>query len=203
MTTNPTCPCGRYEQTVMHDGGEPVIVSRGVPSEEVDGEWMRIVEDRTGGPEPAALWRRFGEQHATAVLLSLEATIAERGAGVRAKMVRSLQSQLAAAETRIEGILSESGDAIDQWKARAVVAEEALREIVRMGVKFDARGTHSKRVVDTARSALESTRALDAAARLINGEPGSLEPLGILSGREPPTRPQRIRDALDTVLGGE
>jgi hypothetical protein len=35
---------------------------------------------------------------------------------------------------------------------------EALQEILRLGVKFDAKGTHSKRVVEIARAALAAPR---------------------------------------------
>ena len=42
---------------------------------------------------------------------------------------------------------------------RSAILEDALRDIARMGVVFDAKGTHSKRVNDRARAALQEAGA--------------------------------------------
>lgn len=43
---------------------------------------------------------------------------------------------------------------------RVSILEEGLRDIARMGVVFDAKGTHSRRVNDRARAALRAFRGL-------------------------------------------
>lgn len=46
-----------------------------------------------------------------------------------------------------------------KWQKRAEVAEKALQRIVSLGAVFDAKGTHSRRVVEIAATALNEREA--------------------------------------------